>query len=154
MANSTTWARVNGTAGLNGTQLARRSKLTYRQLRELVRLGAIAHAHSRGTRHGYGQQHLDEARRARHLLDLGLTCREVAAAVRELDERGKPPKALAMPPFRATDGRAVRWQAGYVQVSARAARSSCEQRLIDAIRVAVDQFRVKERLIRAALKAP
>ncbi len=153
MANSTAWTAINGAFGLNGAQLARRSRLTYRQLRELVRLGAIAHAYSRGTRYGYGRQHLDEARRARRLIDLGLTCREVAAAVQELDEKGKPPRAPSMPSFRSPGGRAVRWAAGQVTVSASAPRSSSEQRLVDAIRVAIDQFRAQERLIRAAIKA-
>lgn len=153
MANSTSWPRVNGAVGLNGTQLAKVSELTYRQLRELVRLGAISHAYSRGVRSGYGREHLDEARRARRLLQLGLSCREVANAVKELGPKQRTPKAPSIPAFRATDGRAVHWVAGAVSVSALAARSSSEQRLINAIRKAVDQFRVTERMVRQALKA-
>lgn len=153
MANSTACTAVNGAFGLNGAQLAKHSKLTYRQLRELVRLGAVSHACSRGVRSGYGRQQLDEARRARRLLELGLSCREAAAAVRELDAKHRPPKAPSIPTFRSTDGRAVHWVAGAVSISALASRSSSEQRLIDAICAAVGQFRAKERKVRAALKA-
>lgn len=153
MANLTSWPGVNSAVGLNGTQLARLSKLTYRQLRELVRLGAVSHAYSRGVRSGYGREHLAEARRARRLLQLGLSCREVANAVKEVGPKRRMPKVPSIPPFRTTDGRAVHWVAGAVSVSALAARSSSEQRLINAIRVAVDQFRVTERMVREAMKA-
>lgn len=151
MANSITWRAVSGSLGLNSAQLAKLSKLTSRQLRELVRLGAVSHASSRGVRSGYGRHHLEEARRARRLLDLGLSCHAVAAVVHELGPRQRPPKSLLLPAFRSDGGHAIHWLAGSICISAPETRSSSEQRLIDAIRAAVDQFRARERAVRAAI---
>lgn len=133
-------------------ELATLANLPIRALRELIRLGAIEKADfTEDGRQAYSAEHLQQAERAKRLMDAGLSIGEAAYMCEALVRTGQAPRAPRFRSLGHVKGRPTTWSSGGVQISVSATCSPEEIRLVKALRNLIAERRHFESMLRRQL---
>lgn len=143
-----------GQAGLSQAELARRSGLSQRTIRVLIGLGAIDRAHAGiSGKQMYSLEHLREARRANLLIGLGLIVHHAAALCCSIRRLGRVRAGMSLPDLKYKRGHQLSWETDGVRIEVAANCNPEAERLVAALRSAIDQTRGREKDLRRKLRA-
>lgn len=141
-------------SGASQADLAQMTGLSVRTLRELIRLRAVEQAWLDGSgKLIYSIEHYQQVKRAKLLLDAGLTVRDAASMCEATIRQGRVPNGLPLPHLRHVKGKSTTWQTDGVRITISADCCSETERLVRALAKAIDATRNSEKELRRRLRS-